>query len=202
MLDYSNNNQSIVGGTNDVSGTWDGTLNTSVSGAVTNMTLSSPTSFFQYRWTANNVQVFAPGTYTFTEGNGASQQLVVGRDQVGMHMMFSWGTGTTDVIDLWNLNNNYNGGSSTAFYSGPTTTADSWSGTNNHIWGLASNCTTSWPGTCGYPMQYGPFQGATDIFNLYNGTKVTPVPLPSNAWLFGTGLLSLVGLVGGKKRRR
>ena len=194
---------SAIGGTNNVTGSWNGTVYTSQSdvGAAGNMTLSSTTKFDGYNWTAHNIQVFGQGTYTFTETNGATQKMVVGAGQVGAHMLFDWGGGTSlslniGVVDVWNLNGTYTGNFDTG---GGVVATDSWSGNNNHIWGLAS--------TGGAGMVNGPFGGFKANFNVYNGTNVTaaapaPVPLPAAVWLFGTGLLGLVGVSRRKRSDR
>jgi len=69
-----------VGGTNDVTFTWDGTIFNASSdytgpGSTSNATLSSPTPFFGVNWTAHTVQIYGPGTYTFdaTLGGGNSE---------------------------------------------------------------------------------------------------------------------------------
>ncbi len=112
-----------VGGANDVVAKWDGTFNTSVATAVTNMTLSSLTPFFSRLWNAHNVEVFKPGTYTFeacpgpivgkiaadgsrcNSGVSTPQTMAVGKGQVGVHMLFDWnGTKNIDVINVWNVN--------------------------------------------------------------------------------------------------
>lgn len=112
-----------VGGTNDVVAKWDGTYNTSVATAVTNMTLSSATTFFGNPWSAHNIEVFAPGTYTFeacpgpivsnvaadgslcNSGVSTPQTMVVGKGQTGVHMLFDWnGTVNIDVINVWDKN--------------------------------------------------------------------------------------------------
>jgi hypothetical protein len=49
---------------------------------------------------------------------------------------------------------------------------------------------------------WGPFDGTpySEIFNItVTGTAASPVPIPAAAWLFGSGLLGLVGLVRRKK---
>ena len=200
-----------VGGTNDVSGTLDGTLYNSQSDvsadgltATGNVTLASPTAFFGNVWTAHNIQAFGPGTYTFTtDGNTGSaawnttttggaasptQTMTVGAGQVGLHMLFDWGTSfNIDLVDVTNVNGSY----TAPFWSGAATTTDSWSGNNTHIWGLAS--------TGGQGMPNGPFVGYMANFNVYNGANVAPVPIPAAAWLFGSGL---IGLVGVSRRRR
>lgn len=194
-----------IGGTNDVSGSWNGTVFTSCSEAGvqcnfsggssttadnnSNMSLSSPTTFFGGNWTAHGVQVFGQGTYTFTETNGATHTMTVGAGQVGAHMLFNWGANSDiGVIDVFNVNGNY----TAPFWSGANTTSDSWSGTNNHIWGLAS--------TGGSGMVNGAFIGYMANFNVYNGSNVAPVPIPAAAWLFGSGLIGLVGVSRRRKR--
>jgi len=61
MVDPANG---LVGGTNDVVFTWDGTLNDAVGGAVSNATLSSDETFFGSLWDAHDVTLYGPGTYT------------------------------------------------------------------------------------------------------------------------------------------
>jgi hypothetical protein len=48
-------------------------------------------------------------------------------------------------------------------------------------------------GIPGYPMQNGPFPGQNPVFN---GTVAAgpPVPVPAAVWLFGSGMLGLVGV--------
>ena len=72
----SNNNFTLLsgsgvyaGGNNDVSMTWAGTVFNASSdytgpGGASNMTLASPSTFQGYIWSAHDIQVFAPGTYT------------------------------------------------------------------------------------------------------------------------------------------
>ena len=111
-----------IGGTNDVVGTWDGTLNTSVAGANFNMTLSSPTPFFGIPWYAHDIRAFGPGTYVFNTGctvaelragtnpsacamSGPSLSMTVGPNQIGSHMLFNWGINSNiDVVNVWDMN--------------------------------------------------------------------------------------------------
>ena len=92
----------IIGGTNDVAFTWDGTLNTSVAGAVSNATLTSDEAFFGNLWNAHDVTLYAPGTYTIYDGCAAGDPACgignavtfsVGADQVGAHMLIDWPVG-------------------------------------------------------------------------------------------------------------
>ena len=73
-------NGAIQGGTNDVNLLWTGTAHTSITdytgpGSQADMTISSTTAFSSNLWTAHDVQVFTPGTYTFdpTLGGGAPE---------------------------------------------------------------------------------------------------------------------------------
>ena len=70
---------SLIGGTNDVVFDWDGTLNTSVAGAVSNATLTSDEAFFGALWSAHDV----------TEPPRVSRQLV-GLSQAAMADPSRW----------------------------------------------------------------------------------------------------------------
>lgn len=185
----------LVGGTNDVAMTWAGTVFNSNSdytgpGGASNMTLSSPTKFFSYNWTAHDIQVFAPGTYTFdtTLGGGnletGTQTLTVGAGQLGAHMLFDWSSNKNiDVSVLWSPNAMFGGNQG---LSGTT------------IWN-ASSVDGNGDGIMGIPMNPGgPFQGFSANFNL-QGITPSAVPLPAAVWLLGSGLLGLVGVARRKK---
>jgi hypothetical protein len=64
-------------------------------------------------------------------------------------------------------------------------------------WGIAGNVWTTLDGDAdgipGIAMTAGPFAGFSPYF------QVTTVPIPAAAWLFGSGLLGLVGIA---RRRR
>jgi len=136
-----------VGGTNDVTITWDGSLNTSVADPHVNMTISSPTTFFGQPWFANNVQVFGPGSYTFeaclddgskigTKACGNPNYdpadpstitnplaMNVGANQIGVHMLFNWnGNNNIDVVNVWDKNALWgfapNGGTTKSYLEG------------------------------------------------------------------------------------
>ena len=114
MLD---GNGADVGGTNDISVSWDGTLKNNVADTTPNMLLASakPTPFFGFTWNAHDVRVFGPGTYTFEAcppGDGSTRctfpdplTMTVGPTQVGMHMLFDWGQpGANTPCGLANCN--------------------------------------------------------------------------------------------------
>ena len=185
-----------IGGNADTAMTWSGTVFTSSSdytgpGGVSNMTLSSATPFFTPPWTAHDIQVFAPGTYTFNTalggGNAESgiQTLVVGAGQLGAHMLFDWGSNLNiDVSVLWNPNGVFSGN-------------QSWSGSG--VWNAVSvdgngDGIPGIPGAAG-----GPFAGASANFNL-QGITPAAVPLPAAVWLLGSGLLGLVGVARRKSK--
>ena len=183
----------FVGGTNDVSMTWAGTVFNSNSdytgpGGASNMTLSSPSTFNGYLWTAHDIQVFAPGTYTFNTalggGNGESgtQTLTVGAGQLGAHMLFNWnGNNNIDVSVLWNPNGVFG------------TTAAQQSLTGTAVWNAVS-IDGDGNGSPGIKMALGgPFANFQANFNL-NGITPAAVPLPAAVWLLGSGLLGLVGV--------
>ena len=102
----------LVGGTNDVKFTWDETLNTSVSGAVSNATLTSDEPFFGVQWFAHDVTIYGEGTYTIYDGcaagnadcgTGTATTFTVGAGQIGVHMLFDYFPATDiDVVIVWN----------------------------------------------------------------------------------------------------
>jgi hypothetical protein len=192
-----------VGGTNDVTFTWDETFMTSVatSGQVSNAALSSPTSFFGVNWFAHDVAVYGPGTYTIYSncppgspgcGAGAAYTFAVAPDQVAAHMLFNWGPNLNiDVVDVWNHNQVFG---PNLMFKGGTITADPWSGVSTTAW---DGMSIDWDGDGinGASMIDGPFQGFNANFNV----MINPVPVPAAVWLFGSGLIGLFGLSRRKK---
>lgn len=188
----------FIGGTNDVSMTWDGTVFTSSAdytgpGGAHNMTLASPSTFFGYTWTAHDIQVFRPGTYSFNTalggGNAESGTLnmTVGAGQLGAHMLFDWSSSANiDVAVVWNANGVFG------------TTAAQQSLTGTQVWNSVS-VDGDGNGSPGIKMAPGgPFQGSQANFNL-NGITPAAVPLPAAVWLLGSGLLGMVGVARRKK---
>jgi hypothetical protein len=193
----------ITGGTNDVTFNWDGSLLTSVatSGQVSNATLSSPTPFFGVNWYAHDVAVYGPGTYAIYSdcppgspgcGVGAAYNFTVAPDQIAAHMLFNWGPNLNiDVVDIWNQNQVF-GPSSMS--TGGSTTLDPWSGVSTTAW---NGMSIDWDGDGinGGAMIDGPFQGFSANFNV----MINPVPVPAAVWLFGSGLMGLLGFSRRKK---
>lgn len=188
----------FIGGSNNVTMTWDGSVFTSSSdytgpGSTSNMTLASTDNFFGFSWTAHDVQVFGPGTYTFNTaaGGGAAEvgplTLTVGAGQLGAHILFDWNSNQNiDVAVLWDDNGMFGNNDSQRILSGAT------------VWNSVS-IDGNTDGVPGIPMPTGgPFAGFNANFNL-QGITPSAVPVPAAVWLLGSGL---VGLAGVARRKR
>jgi hypothetical protein len=196
-----------VGGTNNVSAQWDGTVFTSSSdytgpGSRANLTLSSTTAFFGHTWTAHDIQVFAPGSYSFdvTLGGGATEtgtlNVTVPNGKLGMHMLFNWnGNNNIDVFVVADRNSVFGSGiarsSQFTVYGGnncdnATIKNCLWDGKDfgsagnpagNKVWTLASGDGNA-DGVMGISMPTGgPFAGFNANFNF---------PFPSVTFVSGT----------------
>jgi hypothetical protein len=226
-------NGGVVGGGNDINMVWNGNAYTSSSdytgpgGAAANITASTTSPFFGYSWTAHDIQVFTPGSYTFdvTLGGGNTEtgtlNATVGLGQFGVHMLFDWnGNFNIDVFVVASMFSEFGSG---LLYSTQTNTKGQFkcdSGftgtivqnclmdggpygsagqpTVNQVWMLASTDGNG-DGIMGIPMAVGgPFAGFDANFNA--NMSPAPVPIPAAAWLFGSGLLGLVGIARRKKK--
>lgn len=98
-----------VDGTNDVKMDWDGNGYSDSSdytgpGGVSNVTVSSTSLLFNHTWTAHDIQIFTPGSYSFdvTLGGGVSEvgilDVTVASGQLGMHMLWDWNGGLNNDI--------------------------------------------------------------------------------------------------------
>ena len=183
------------GGTNDVVYTYSGTTNTAVNGTDFNMTLASatPEPFFGFDWSAHDIRVFGPGSYTFNTGctiaelhagdfpyssqgspycadtTGTPLTMNVGAGQLGALMLFDWhGNDNIYVADVWNQHAQWQSGpgSTNGLWTGPA-----WGGPAGYMVNPATTWTfASTPGTGngidGTPMVNGPFTGFSANFNL------------------------------------
>ncbi len=186
-----------VGGTNDVTMSWDGTAFTSSSdyagpgSSVSNVTASSPTAFFGHNWTAHDIQLFAPGSYSFNTATGGgnpesgTMNVTVNSGQLGMHMLFDWnGNNNIDVFVVANLTAAFGasiGRSTQSTNCDQTASATSpktnclWDGAKlgpdgkpagSKVW-MLSSADGNADGIMGVPMATaGPFAGFNANFNL------------------------------------
>jgi hypothetical protein len=220
-----------VGGTNNVSMFWDGNAYNASSdytgpGGPSNITASSTTAFFGHTWTAHDIQVFTPGSYSFdvTLGGGATEvgflNVTVPNGMLGMHMLFNWNANNNiDVFVVAAPSSVFGSGigRSTQFTpSLSTNLCDNatiknclWDGKDfgsagkpagNKVWMMAS-VDGNGDGVMGIPMPTGgPFAGFNANFSASLTPTPKPVPVPAAVWLFGSGLLGLVGIARRKKK--
>ena len=193
------NNGSVVSGTNDVKMVWNNQAFNASSdyigpGSAANVTASSTAPHWGFRWTAHDIQVFTPGSYSFDTalGGGNSESgilyVTVGAAQLGMHMLFDWGSSrnidTFVVFDpnkafgsglLYSTQKNTKGQNMcAAYYTGTITKNCIWDGyyygsdgipVKNQIW-MLSSVDGNGDGIMGIPWQQGgPFQGWSVNFN-------------------------------------
>ena len=168
-----------VGGTNDVTATWDGTLNAAETDTNFNMTIASASSylFFGFPWSVHHARMFGPGTYVFdsdctnidiaagnnTCGDGPYTTLTVGAGQVGAHLLFDWNVVTDiHVAMVWDVGSasDFESGGSGALYTGTAGSASP-----GQLYPLISRDGDG-DGTQGIDMVSGPFAGFSLNFNL------------------------------------
>ncbi len=148
-------------------------IDTDVTGSIGDgaWAVSSTNTFFGLLWTAHSGTTFGPGTYSFdTIEGGIYTGVEVGAGQIGGHILFDWGvTKDIDMINVWDITS---GG-----YFSTDVTATNPAGPD---------------GIRGLSMIDGAFVGFNANFDF-------PVPIPAAVWLFGSGLIGLIGVARRKK---
>jgi len=132
----------------------------------------NPNTFSGQPWTMHNTSIQqTPGTNTF-----GAMTYTVGTGQIGSHALMDWAGLflNMDVGNVWNVTDL--GGGQLELSPGAT-------GPGTNLGGVT--------------MVNG-FTGQTPLIDLHIQAPA-PVPVPAAAWLFGSGLLGLVGMARRKK---
>ena len=180
----------LAGGATDVTGTFDERLICDIESCTDfamTIPLASSQTFSAELWTAHDIRVFGPGTYSFdtacsgtdiaagtTNCGGTALTLVVGPGQLGAHMLFDWAVNADiDVAVLWD----YNASFGSLIYDGNCADAKST------VCDVTHTATRAWNwvsidgngnGHRGIPMVDGPFIGFQASFNLDMTAGYTP----------------------------
>ena len=121
---------------------------------------------------AHSGTTFGPGTYAIDTIEGGIYNFTVGEGQLGGHILWDWSTTTDmDIVNVWDV----------------STVAGVTSYTSTDIDG---------DGIPGIGFIDGPF--ATVPLSA-NFDFSTAVPIPAAVWLFGSGLVGLIGVARRKK---
>ena len=135
------------------------------------VSLSSSTPFLGRTWMAHDLTIYGEGTYTIDTNEGGVYTVDVAAGQLMGHVLWDSGTTTnTDMVNVWDV-----------------TVVD----------GLRYYTSTDWDGDgiLGGKMIDGDFPGFSANFDM-----VSSVPVPAAVWLFGSGLLGLMGFAHRKKK--
>ena len=137
--------------------------------------VASTNTFYGLLWTASGGTLYtAPGTYTISLDDSATG----GVGTAGQTMTFTVGEGQV--------------GGAIKFAWGSTTGIDVV-----NVWNVNADGSLSYATVPG--MIDGPFPGFQASFELTSPGLVSAVPVPAAVWLFGSGLLGLVGVARRKK---
>jgi hypothetical protein len=180
MLDPSNQ---IIGGTNDVKFIYNKAkplTSVSASGQVSNATISSDCPFFGNTWTAHDVAVYAPGTYTVYAdcpagspgcGQGTPITFTIQEGELGGHMLFNWSSNKDiDVVDIWTPQAKF--GPTQHIYTGVCGV-----GNPDQVWDLMSKDVDG-NGVNGLGMVDGPFINFNANFNVMETPNISPPTKP------------------------
>lgn len=152
--------------------------NTPVTGSYNDVTgimsLSSVQPFFGQNWIADGDIITTPGLYDIdTIEGGLITGIEVAEGQWFGHLLFDWGPSMdTDLVLVWDVTHQLDG-------SIELVSTD-----------VISDFFPMGSGAPGHPTIEGPTVGFSYSFDLL----LTPVPVPAAAWLFGSGLLGLIGV--------
>ena len=135
------------------------------------VSLSSPTPFFSFVWTAHDLTIYGEGTYSIDTFEGDVYTVDVAAGQIMGHVLFDWqSTADIDIVNVWDV---------TVVDGQRYYTSTDWDG----------------DGILGGKMIDGAFPGFSANFDM-----VSSVPVPAAVWLFGSGLLGLMGVAHRKKK--
>lgn len=144
------------------------------------VSLASPTPFFGLLWTSHDMTTYSQGTYTIDTIQGGVYTFSVDVGQVGAHILFDWGAMTDiDIITVWDVS------VGTCAYGSVAGSGTCRNYTSTDIDG---------DGILGIGMIDGGFPDTSANFDMS-----APVPVPAAVWLFGSGLIGLIGVAKRKK---
>ena len=137
------------------------------------MSLSSVQPFFGLSWTADGDIITTPGLYDIdTVEGGMITGIEVGAGQWFGHFLYDWGVVfDTDLVLVWDATYQLDG-------SIELISTD-----------VISDLFPTGSGAPGHPT----IDGATVGFSYSFDLLLTPVPVPATVWLFGSGLIGLIG---------
>ena len=135
--------------------------------------ISSIPTFLFSSSTTHNGTTFGPGTYAIDTIEGGIYNFTVGEGQLGGHILWDWSVTTDiDIVNVWDV----------------STVAGVTTYTSTDIDG---------DGIAGIGFIDSTFASVPFAANFDFST--TTVPIPAAVWLFGSGLLGLIGMARRKK---